>query len=544
MKKVIVSTLVIGLLLTSSMVTVNAISGDSVVEKQVSTDDETLGEVMPYMFSIEHEMELELEQLPMSVQGNDVELLWKNSDDVGLSRRSSIFSSNINDDDFPDVLVNRSALDGGTGELIWTTEAGKVCGVGDINNDGIDEIFASVEEIKDPDLHSMLYCLNGADGTIIWESYLESAWVFHISVGDLLGDELNEVIVGAGDWCYRNNHYVYCLNGISGDIIWMKHTGDHVRCTEIADVDADGKNEVIAGTSYHDPAVYCLDGENGNVIWDIVKQPYDADFRVLCIDDLNDDPYKEILVEMYWGGSAVFGICCLSGNNGSILWSWESGPSTGSFQSILTADLIDDYPGNEVIVGGVWGVYCLYGGNDPPSGGREIWHFVDYQGLTDIVMSAAIGDLDKDGLLDVAAITFQLSSTNNGYVFALNGQDGERMWKYEDCGTMNFYAIICCDLTGDGYPEVIAKDDSYVCALLSYSLQNLAPQTPVIDGPTTGNAGTPYDFSFNTTDPDGDNLYYYVDWGDNQRSWFGPYPSGEEATVSHTWSEQGTYHKS
>ena len=481
MKKIIISIIVVGLLLTSSMVTVNAISGY-----------------------------------------DGVELLWKNSDDVGDSDFTSIFSSDINYDDFPDVLVNRSALDGGTGELIWTAEAGKICGVGDINNDGIDEVITKESRT--------ICCLDGTNGEIIWEHELDSSRIFSVSVGNVTGDENNEVIIGTGYSSYlANNSYVYCLDGTSGNRIWRKHADDYVLCTAIADVNADGENEVIAGTSSYDRRVYCLDGDNGDIIWEFEPPDWNM-FRVLCIGDLNDDPYKEIVVEMYWDDDQVEGVCCLSGNDGSIVWIWNG--SSGLFQSILIADMIPSIPGNEVIVGGSLGTYCLHGGDNAPPSGREIWHY--YNG--GVVISAAVGDLDQDGLLDVTAITVW-----NPMVYALKGQDGSLLWEYEGCTTDYGHSIICTDLTGDGFPEVIAKDNSYVCALLSYSLQNLAPQTPVIDGPTTGDAGTPYDFSFNTTDPDGDNLYYYVDWGDNQRSWFGPYPSGEEATVSHTWSEQGTY---
>jgi hypothetical protein len=45
-----------------------------------------------------------------------------------------------------------------------------------------------------------------------------------------------------------------------------------------------------------------------------------------------------------------------------------------------------------------------------------------------------------------------------------------------------------------------------------------------------------------TTDPDGDDVYYWIDWGDNTNSdWIGSYASGETITMSHTWSKKGTY---
>jgi len=43
-------------------------------------------------------------------------------------------------------------------------------------------------------------------------------------------------------------------------------------------------------------------------------------------------------------------------------------------------------------------------------------------------------------------------------------------------------------------------------------------------------------------DPESDDIWYYVDWGDDSSSgWLGPYSSGEAITLSHTWEEQDTY---
>ena len=71
---------------------------------------------------------------------------------------------------------------------------------------------------------------------------------------------------------------------------------------------------------------------------------------------------------------------------------------------------------------------------------------------------------------------------------------------------------------------------------------NNPPETPTIDGPTSGNAGTSYDYDFCTTDPDGDEVYYCVNWDDGTGEvCLGPYPSGVCITESHTWDEEGTY---
>ncbi|MCK4364947.1 MAG: PKD domain-containing protein [Thermoplasmatales archaeon] len=71
---------------------------------------------------------------------------------------------------------------------------------------------------------------------------------------------------------------------------------------------------------------------------------------------------------------------------------------------------------------------------------------------------------------------------------------------------------------------------------------NQQPLAPTIDGPTSGTPETSYTYNFVTTDPNDDDIYYYVDWGDGEtEDWDGPYNSGDGSSASHTWSSQGIY---
>ena len=72
--------------------------------------------------------------------------------------------------------------------------------------------------------------------------------------------------------------------------------------------------------------------------------------------------------------------------------------------------------------------------------------------------------------------------------------------------------------------------------------RNQPPNAPEISGPSSGTVGEEYSYSFVTTDPDGDNVFYWVDWGDNYNtSWIGPYSSDEEVIVNYTWYGIGEY---
>jgi nitrous oxidase accessory protein NosD len=69
-----------------------------------------------------------------------------------------------------------------------------------------------------------------------------------------------------------------------------------------------------------------------------------------------------------------------------------------------------------------------------------------------------------------------------------------------------------------------------------------APDAPSIDGPSQWDVDTTASFSFNTNDPNGDDVHYFINWGDGDfEGWIGPYSSGEDVIVSHQWTDQGVY---
>jgi len=77
---------------------------------------------------------------------------------------------------------------------------------------------------------------------------------------------------------------------------------------------------------------------------------------------------------------------------------------------------------------------------------------------------------------------------------------------------------------------------------ISSSSENHPPDTPVIHGETNGKVRTLYPYTCSAVDPEGDMVYYYIDWGDQTNTgWVGPATSGDEITQSHMWNKKGTY---
>ncbi len=98
---------------------------------------------------------------------------------------------------------------------------------------------------------------------------------------------------------------------------------------------------------------------------------------------------------------------------------------------------------------------------------------------------------------------------------------------------------------GEYYIKVLVEDRVGDRSIFSDPLVvtvNLPPTDLDVDGPTSGRINIDYNYTVSAVDPDGDDIYYYVDWGDGtDTGWVGPYKSSEIVVFSHSWSARGFY---
>lgn len=74
------------------------------------------------------------------------------------------------------------------------------------------------------------------------------------------------------------------------------------------------------------------------------------------------------------------------------------------------------------------------------------------------------------------------------------------------------------------------------------NLTNLPPSQPTITGSPDGNVLTWYDFFFESTDPEGHPISYYVDWDDGTTTPWSKYmPSGQSYHQQHAWISEDTF---
>jgi parallel beta-helix repeat protein len=146
---------------------------------------------------------------------------------------------------------------------------------------------------------------------------------------------------------------------------------------------------------------------------------------------------------------------------------------------------------------------------------------------------------------------FEFSASNGNKVYCNNFENNDD-WSAQDEGISTWdvfdkkgnywddYDGI--DADGDGIgdtPYPIPGGDNVDRYPQMEFWENFPPSKPIITGPTTGSGLVKIDFTFKSIDPNGDDLYYIVKWGDGDVEVFGKHPSGVEITVNHTYYSLG-----
>ena len=147
----------------------------------------------------------------------------------------------------------------------------------------------------------------------------------------------------------------------------------------------------------------------------------------------------------------------------------------------------------------------------------------------------------KDRLEDFNIYGYPTSFFDGGRKVLVGGVTNENTYKtrIEQCGTGDVHDLdlsLTVEWAGNGVLDISIEITN------NEETPNYAPSMPIITGPSSGRTNKKYDFTFVSNDPEGGNVYYYIDWGDGKtEDWIGPYASDEEVTASHSWSEKNTF---
>jgi outer membrane protein assembly factor BamB len=330
-----------------------------------------------------------------------------------------------------------------------------------------------------------LYCLNANSGEQIWDNAI--VYTIWTSSPTIYGGRL---YIGALDF------KLHCFDIKTGHELWNFTTGDYVTGTAAV---YDGK--IYIGS--WDNNLYCLNATTGTVVWQYSTGGPVSDSTAIASGNV------------YFGSSDTK-MYCLDAETGDEIWQYATGGQILSSPAIAEGNLyvgsMDD------------NVYCFGGGNQPPLADFT-WTPLDPRPGQTIVFDAS-GSSDPDGYIT----KYEWDWDNDGvYEESSSTPNITHSWSYPGA-----YPVTLRVTDNDGAQGSLTK---------TIIIKNQPPDPPVVQGPTSGKKGQPYTYAFNATDPEGDTIYYYIDWGDNTTSggWLGPYASGVAILQSHTWSKTGTY---
>jgi outer membrane protein assembly factor BamB len=359
-----------------------------------------------------------------------------------------------------------------------------------------------------------MYCLDADTGDFIWSYTTGSIVTSSPAIAD------GKIYFGSAD------DYVYCLDADSGDLVWNYLAGESVYSSP-AVVDS----RVYIGS--YDNNVYCLDADTGDFIWSyttggiVYSSPAVVDGGVYI-------------------GSGDNNVYCLDADNGDFIWSYTTGDGVSSSPTVADGKV---YAGSADFK-----LYCLDADTGDHIWNNTIGHFVSSTAVVDdrvylgsdnqnvYCLDADTGDLIWSYTTGERVASSPAIADGKLYigqywhkVYCLDANNGDYIWSYTTEGQ-----IYSSPAVADSKVYIGSKDGKVYC--FKDEEPNHPPEAPTIDGPNSGGSGVEYTYTFASCDPDGDDIYYLIDWDDGTvEDWIGPYPSCQTVEINHGWSEPGTY---
>lgn len=192
---------------------------------------------------------------------------WQSPDSSGGNFAAVAFGR-LNSDQVPDRIFASyssqsgdgilTAVDGSTDEVLWQTTSSTFGGhawtgihdvtIGDIDGDNLNEVLVGTDRLYD----GRVYILNGANGEVASEVALESGSpIYSVMIADMDGDGDMEILAGGGkEHTGANGVYVYVIDGttlsLTNTFPNLGNTWNDIWNIALVDIDKDNTKEVIA----------------------------------------------------------------------------------------------------------------------------------------------------------------------------------------------------------------------------------------------------------------------------------------------------------
>ena len=247
-------------------------------------------------------------------------------------------------------------------------------------------------------------------------------------------------------------------------------------------------------------------------------------------DAFNETLYRFNLIEM------KHGIFLDANHDDDWYWVYSGYGSNAAFQAEVNLTISGEYITITKHIRYPLVVNVTGGGTSPPANNPPTCSLSanPTSGNKPLTVMFSMSASDSDGSIS----SWKLDVDNDGTAeyFGSGDPPSTKYHTYIDSGTYTAKLTVKDDNGSTAYDTTTVRVNE---------AENQPPRKPEIkdDSPEKGVVGEEYTFTAETDDPDGDDVYYWFDWGDGTNSdWVGPYLSGETGSASHSWDTEGTYY--
>jgi len=298
------------------------------------------------------------------------DILWETEIYSGnvYQQRALFISPDLNNDGFQDVVVGTTggdrsvrAYSGKTGELLWQFQTSlwgdggwvyEVNTARDYTGDGFVDVLGCAGDDGNDTGPKRAFCLDGTDGSLVWNTPLGGPAFAVISIDDVTGDGIPDVLAGASNETETIGK-VAGINGDNGVIIWQKNTdGSSVwGLLQLDDINEDGIRDVVAGDFYGN--YYGYDGVNGDELFaGSMGSGLNIINKLVALDDINSDGFTDFTI-----ASSSDNCVAICGKYGTNIW------LTPLADQASKLDRIQDISGdgiNDIVVGTLYSNNYVY----------------------------------------------------------------------------------------------------------------------------------------------------------------------------------------
>jgi len=405
-------------------------------------------------------------------------------------------------------------LDAVSGTLLWSFHAGYL--VESSPTVAYGKVFFGSSD-------GSLYCVNAEDGTLLWTH----------EVGNVI--LCSPAVVGDKVFFGVTNGDFICLDANNGEVVWSRPMAEGTSSSPAVDA-----GRVYFGCDDH--TVYCLNASDGSLVWNYTAP-----------SEVHSSP--AIAYGLVYIGTSLEGLLCLEKDTGTLVWSRQVNSGVEASPAVADGKV---YFGANPCCGFSEIFYCLNAFT-----GATVWTY-DFTTLYSMKSSAAVaaGKVfvgSGDGRVFAFGDVEYLADANGPYDGVVNasvdftgsvygGQpDYTWFWEFGDNTTSteqnpsHTYTAIgtyTVTLTVTDSTGSVATDETEAII----ETPNEPPETPEIQGPSIGVQTLSYTYSVVSSDPNGDMIFYAIDWYDGTSSgWVGPISSGISLNQTHSWIREGVY---